>query len=195
MPSRLEEGEWLTRLAPRSSPPTLDLDCNKLPRKSWQEIRGEIKLPLPLYCHNPPPLHQFTNPSQVQSISSRSASAITFCTNSSILDNGQHKGHDGLFRGALLAFKSTTDPDRSIQIAFHGSPNYGSMPNASPNLGESTWMRFESVPPKGQGTLTIKHDLSLDRLFLYSRNLKPADVKPGEKSRIRMNPRRAFMRG
>ena len=56
-------------------------------------------------------------------------------------------------------------------------------------------MRFETVPPKGQGVLTIKHDLSLERLFLYSRNLKATDVQPGEKFRIRTNPKRAFMSG
>ena len=66
--------------------------------------------------------------------SSQPAFAITLCTNSSILDNGRHERHDGLFRGALPAFRSTTNPDRFIQIAFVGSPNYGSKPNASLNL-------------------------------------------------------------
>lgn len=53
-------------------------------------------------------------------------------------------------------------------------------------------MRFETVPPAGQGDLVIKHDLSLDRIFEYSRNLKAADVQPGERFRIKMNPKRAF---
>ncbi len=53
-------------------------------------------------------------------------------------------------------------------------------------------MRFEPVPPQGQGTLTIKHDISLERIFRYSRNLKAAEVQPGEKFRIRMYHKRAF---
>ena len=56
-------------------------------------------------------------------------------------------------------------------------------------------MRFETVPPIGQGALLIKHDLSLDRLFQNSRHLKVADVQPGEKFRIKMNPKRLFWAG
>ena len=47
-------------------------------------------------------------------------------------------------------------------------------------------MRVETIQSKEQGALTIKHDLSLDRLFRYSRDLKAADVLPGEKFRIRL---------
>ena len=101
-------------------------------------------------------------------------------------------GHDGIFHGALHPLRSTTDPDRIISIAFVGTPNYGSMPNASPNLRESPWMRFDTIPPMGQGALIIKHDLSLDRVFEYSRNLKAADVQPGEKYRIGINHKRMF---
>lgn len=110
----------------------------------------------------------------------------------SILDNGQHERQDGLFWGAISSLQSTTDPKHTIQIAFAGSPNYGSKPDASPNLREQPWMRFETIPPTGQGALVIKHDISLERLFRYSRHLKAADVQPGEKFRISMNPKRAF---
>ena len=64
-----------------------------------------------------------------------------------------------------------------------------------PNLRERTWTRFETVPPIGQGALVIKHDISLDRLFMLSHYLKAADVQPGEKFRINMNPKRAFRCG
>lgn len=56
-------------------------------------------------------------------------------------------------------------------------------------------MRFESIPPTGQGDLVIKHDLSLERLFQNSREMKAADIRPGEKFRIRMNPKRLFWAG
>ena len=48
-------------------------------------------------------------------------------------------------------------------------------------------MHFETVPPMGQGALKITHDITLERLFRYSRNLKAADVQPGEKFRVGMN--------
>ena len=53
-------------------------------------------------------------------------------------------------------------------------------------------MHFETVPPMGQGALKITHDISLERLFRNSRNLKAADVRPGEKFRVSMNLKRAF---
>ena len=109
----------------------------------------------------------------------------------SILNNGQHVRHDGLFKGALRALQSTTDPNRKIMIAFCGYPNYASVPDI-PNLRKRPWMRFETVPPAEQGALIIKHDLSLDRIFSFSHDLKAADVQPGEKFRIYMNPKRAF---
>lgn len=105
------------------------------------------------------------------------ASAITFCTDKSILDNGQHERHDGLFRGALRALQSITDPNRTIMVAFIGYPNYTSVPNIL-NLPERPWTRFETIPPIGQGALIIKHDISLDRLLENPHNLKAADVQP-----------------
>ena len=112
----------------------------------------------------------------------------------SILDNGQHERQDGLFWGAI-GLQSTTDPKRTIQIAFEGHATYGSKPERSSNLREQPWMRFETIPPIGQSALIIKHDISLERLFRYSRHLKAADVQPGEKFRISMYPKRAFRSG
>ena len=109
----------------------------------------------------------------------------------SILNNGQHQRHDGLFKGALRALQSTADPKRRIIVAFCGHPNYGTEADI-PNLRERPWMRFETVPPPEQGALIIKHDISLDRLFRFSHYLKAADVQPGENFRIYMNPRRAL---
>lgn len=56
-------------------------------------------------------------------------------------------------------------------------------------------MRFETVPPMGQGALLIKHELPLDRMFQYSRHVKLADVRPGEKFRMMMNPKRLVWAG
>ena len=109
----------------------------------------------------------------------------------SILNNGQHERHDGLFKGALRALQSTTDPNRTILVSFCGHPNYDSVPN-TPSLRERPWMRFETIPPIEQGALIIKHDISLDRLFRYSHYLKAADVQPGEQFHIYMNSIRAF---
>ena len=53
-------------------------------------------------------------------------------------------------------------------------------------------MRFEMVPPIGEGALVIKHDLSLDKLFAQSHNLKAADIRPGEKYSIGINTKRMF---
>ena len=44
----------------------------------------------------------------------------------------------------------------------------------------------------GQGALKITHDITLERLFRNSRNLKAADIQPGEKFRVSMNLKRAF---
>lgn len=102
---------------------------------------------------------------------------------------GQHKQHDGVFRGVFLPFESLSDPSRRIQIDFAGWPNYGSLPDI-PNLKERPWTRFETVPSQVQGSLVIRHDLSLDRMFQNSRDLQLGDIKPGEKSRVRLNPKR-----
>ena len=109
----------------------------------------------------------------------------------SILNNGQLEQHDALVKGALRPLQSTADPNRIITVAFCGHPNYGSKPDI-PDLRERPWMRFETVPASEQGALIIKHDISLDRLFMFSHYLKAADVQPGEKFRVCMNPRRAF---
>lgn len=114
---------------------------------------------------------------------------ITLCTAGSVLDNGHHAHHDGLFQGAFLPMISTSDPKRKIKLHFSGFPNYGSMPDASPNLLERDYLRFETVPSKGEGELVIIHAISMERLFRYS-TLKPADVKPGETFAVSMNPKR-----
>ena len=44
----------------------------------------------------------------------------------------------------------------------------------------------------GQGFLVITHDLSLERLFRNTHNLKATGIQPTEQFRIRMNPKRAF---
>ena len=127
--------------------------------------------------------------------SAQPASAITLCTDRSVLDNGNHEQHDGLFRGAFLPLQSTTDPKRTIPLAFLGWPNYGSKPDANPNLLERPWTRFETVPPMGQGALVITHDLPLERLFRNSHSLRAVDIRPGERFRFRMNPKQLFWAG
>ena len=112
----------------------------------------------------------------------------------SVLNNGQHTRHDGLFKGAIQSLQSTTDPNRLIHIAFAGSPNYATVPSIA-NLRERSWTRFETVPPLGQGALIITHDLSLERLFRNTHSLKVTDIQPGERFRIRMTPKRAFRCG
>lgn len=47
-------------------------------------------------------------------------------------------------------------------------------------------MRFKTIPAKGQGTLIVKHDLPLERMFQQEHTLNPADIKPGEKFRVTM---------
>ncbi|KAL9610675.1 MAG: hypothetical protein Q9167_004623 [Letrouitia subvulpina] len=121
--------------------------------------------------------------------SSNPSSAITLCTDGSVLDNGQHTRHDGLFWGAFLPLQSTLDPSRTIPLHFHGWPNYGSY-DAGPNLRERPWTRFETVPPPGKGELVIKHELPLERIFRNSYQLRAADVHPGEEFRIRINSKR-----
>ena len=117
------------------------------------------------------------------------AHPITLCTAGSVLDNGHHTRHDGIFRDAFLPLTSTSNPARKIQLHFSGFPNYGSQPNASANLLERDYLRFETVPSKGEGELVAKHEISLDRLFKYS-DLKREAVEVGEKFIARMNPQR-----
>lgn len=117
--------------------------------------------------------------------SSKESFPITRCTSKSVLDNGEHNQHDGLFRGAF-SMESISDPNRRIQLRFNGSPNYLRPPD-TPNLLEWPSMRFKTIPARDQGVLTIKHDLPLERMFRYERTLKPADIKPGEKFRVRMS--------
>ena len=117
--------------------------------------------------------------------SGKESSPTTRCTNKSVLDNGGRGQHDGLFRGAF-AIESISDPNRMIQLHFAGTPNYGGPPDA-PNLREWPSLRFEAIPVKGQGTLIVKHDLPLERMFRYEPTLKPADIKPEEKFRVSMS--------
>lgn len=117
--------------------------------------------------------------------SSKESSPITMCTNKSVLDNGNHAQHDGLFIGAF-AMESLSDPKRRIQLRFLGYPNYCRPPD-TPNLREWPSRRFETVPAKGQGVLIVKHDLPLERMFKYESTLTPADIKPGEKFHVSMS--------
>ncbi|KAI9718442.1 MAG: hypothetical protein M1812_004163 [Candelaria pacifica] len=114
---------------------------------------------------------------------------ITLCTAGSVLDNGHHARHDGIFRGAFPPLTSTSDPTRKIQLHFSGFPNYGSQPDASPNLLERDYLRFETVPSNGEGELAVTHEISLERLFRYSGLTKEA-VKVGEQFTVRLNPKR-----
>lgn len=116
---------------------------------------------------------------------------ITFCTDGSVLDNGHHAHHDGVFRGAFLPLTSTSDPTRKIPLHFAGFPNYGSFEPPA-NMLERDYLRFETVPGKGEGELAVKHEISLERLFRYSNShqLRKENVKVGEKFAIRMNPKR-----
>lgn len=118
------------------------------------------------------------------------AQPITLCTaGGSVLDNGQHASHDGVFKGAFLPLTSTLDPKRKIQLHFSGFPNYGSRPNASANLLERDYLRFETVPSKGEGELAVTHTLSLERLFRHS-DLRKEAVQAGEMFAVKMNPKR-----
>ncbi len=102
----------------------------------------------------------------------------------SVLDNGGTGHHDGLFWGAF-GMQSLSDPKRRIRLNFFGSPSYVERP-VTPDIREWPWMRFKTIPAKGQGVLIVKHDLPLERMFQYDRTLKPADIKPGEKFRVTM---------
>ena len=82
------------------------------------------------------------------------ARPIAPCTAGSVFDNGHHARHDGVFRGAFLPLTSTSDPTRKTQLHFSGFPTYGSPPEASDNLLERGYLRFETVPGKGQGELS-----------------------------------------
>ncbi|KAL8894684.1 MAG: hypothetical protein Q9192_004126 [Flavoplaca navasiana] len=117
------------------------------------------------------------------------ARPLTLCTAGSVLDNGHHARHDGVFLGAFLPLISTSDPKRKIQLHFSGWPNYGSQPNASNNLLERDYLRFETVPGKGEGELSVTHEISLEKLFSHS-DLKLENVKVGEKFTVRMSPKK-----
>lgn len=117
------------------------------------------------------------------------ARPITLCTAGSVLDNGHHARHDGVFRGAFLPLVSTSDPRRKVQLHFSGFPNYGSQPNASANLLEREYLCFETVPGKAEGELAVTHEISFERLFRYS-ELRREAVKVGEKFTVMMNPKR-----
>lgn len=54
---------------------------------------------------------------------------------------------------------------------------------------ERDYLRFATVPSKGEGELAVTHEISLERLFSYS-DLGKEDVKVGEKFRVRMNAKR-----
>jgi hypothetical protein len=74
-------------------------------------------------------------------------------------------------------------------LHFSGFPNYESQFHASANLLERDYLRFETVPSKGEGELVVTHAISMERLFRYS-DLKLEDVKQGEKFAVSMNPKR-----
>ena len=116
------------------------------------------------------------------------AGPITLCTAGSVLDNGHHARHDGVFRGVFLPLTSTSDSKRKIQLHFSGTPNYGSH-DAIDNLLERDYLRFETVPGKDQGLLTLTHEISLERLLRYS-DLKKEDVQAGEKFTLKINPKK-----
>lgn len=117
------------------------------------------------------------------------AQLITLCTASSVLDNDHHARHDAVFRAAFLPLTSTSHPKWKIQIHFSGFPNYGSQPTASANLLQRDYLRFDTVPSKGDSELAVTHEISLERLFRHS-DLRKEAVEVRQKFTVRMNPRR-----
>lgn len=144
------------------------------------------------------------------------ARPITFLSNGSVLDNGNHSRHGSLFHGSFPLLRSVDNPARKIVLASGMKVNYGRYPDGtSENLREQAWNRFETIWPRGEGThdgrgateseneasgdeegvngLTINQSLSLDRIFQYSGptkgygGLTQADVRPGEKFSVCMN--------
>lgn len=135
---------------------------------------------------------------------------ITFLTNGSVLDNGNHARHGSLFRGSFPLLRSVDDPTRKIVLASGMKVNYGRYPDGtSEDLREQAWNRFETVWPRGEGAhdgqggneageeggngLSITQSVSLDRIFQYSGpskgygGLTQADVRPGEKFNVCVN--------
>lgn len=125
--------------------------------------------------------------------STRPTSPITICSNGTIFDNGQHEGHDGLLKGAILPLQSLTDPDRRIPLAVHRAGSYANEPDPSANIREIPWLRFGTIPAIGQGELVIKHELTPERIFQNWRRPIDCVVQPGEKYRLKMNPKRLLM--
>lgn len=121
--------------------------------------------------------------------SERPHSAITINVDKTPLDGGHNGHHDALFRSAF-SLRDVADESRRIMLSPPVRVNYGS--SRDNNIRKIPFMHFHSIPAKGQGKLTVKHDLTLERLFLYEHYpsaVKREEVKPGDKFRLQMqNP-------
>lgn len=80
-------------------------------------------------------------------------------------------------------------PGEKIQLHFSDFPNYGSQLNASTNLLEREYLRFNIFPSQGEGKLAPRHEILLERLFRY-RDLRKGDVKVRDKFTVKMNSKR-----
>ena len=111
---------------------------------------------------------------------------VTLQVDGTPLDGNHGSFHDALFRGAL-SLADATDESRRILLSPPVRVNYDNQ--GSHDLRDALFAHFTTVPAKGCGERVVRHDLTPERLFYcdrYSIGLKRADVKPGDKFRLRM---------
>lgn len=80
-----------------------------------------------------------------------------------------------------------TDESRRIMLSAPVRVNYGS--TRDNDLRKISFMHFSTIPAEGQGELTVKYDLTPERLFQYEQYPSAVErehVKPGQKFRLRM---------
>ena len=97
--------------------------------------------------------------------SSKPSSGIYLNARWTALDN-----RAGLLKGAFL-LRNTSDPNNIIPLAPAAKVSYSGVPG-NPDLRHNDFERFVVVPGVDRGELNISHELTGERIFLYSRELK-----------------------
>jgi len=111
--------------------------------------------------------------------SSRPSSAICLNARWTALDN-----RAGLLKGAFL-LRNSSDPSiiiplgPAVKVAYSGAPG-------NPDLRHNDFERFVVVPGVDEGELNICHEISGERIFQYSRQVKPSDIALGTEFRLEL---------
>lgn len=113
------------------------------------------------------------------------ARPITIKTSHTIFSPAPDSGLDTLALGTVGGLVSATEPDRKIHLGNFKDHRIPRGEAVAPDLRQRPDEHLLTIPAEG-GEVTVRHNLSMERMLKYEERLAREDLRPGEKWRIRL---------